>query len=87
MHIRDVSGAEADFMAAGAPANQIHTVSRLSFLRFARKAASIVRKIYFIVRNGQSRTKNKLKTNYRWEWLHSDYMITSLASKNFVSMA
>ena len=77
-----MSGAEADFMAADAPANQIHTVSRLPFVRFSRKTASIVRKIYFIVRNGQSRTKNKLKTNARREWLHSDCMITSLANKN-----
>ncbi len=66
---------------AAASANQIHTVSRLPFLRFGCKTASIVRKIYFIVRNGQSRTKNKSKTNARREWLHSDYMITSLANK------
>ncbi len=60
-----MSGAEADFMAAGAPANQIHTLNRLRFVRFGRKTASIVRKIYFIVRNGQSRTKNKPETNAR----------------------
>ena len=72
---------------AAAPANQIHTVSRLPFLHFGQKTASIVRKIYFIVRNGQSRTISKLKTNARREWLHSDCMITSLANKNFVSAA
>ncbi len=68
-------------MAASASANQIHTVSRLPFVRFSCKTASNVRKIYFIVRNGQSRTKNKPKTNACREWLHSDCMITSLASK------
>ena len=66
---------------AAAPANQIHTVSRLPFRRFSCKTASIVRQIYFIVRNGQSRIKNKSKTNFCREWLHSDCMITSLANK------
>ena len=73
--------------SAAAPAKQIHTVTRLPFLRFACKTASIVRKIYFIVRNGQSRTKNKPKTNTRREWLHSDCMINWPANKNFVSAA
>ena len=54
-------GAEAAFMAADAPANQIHTVSRLSFRRFSCQTAYIVRKIYFIVRNGQSGTKKQTK--------------------------
>ena len=66
---------------AAAPAKQIHTVSRPSIVRFGHKTASIVRKIYFIVRNGQSRIKNKSKTNFCREWLHSDCMITSLANK------
>ncbi len=66
---------------AAAPANQIHTLSRLPFVHFCCKTASIVRKIYFIVRNGQRRTKRKPKTNARREWLHSDCMITSLANK------
>ncbi len=75
--------------SAAAPANQIHTVTRLPFLSFACKTASIVRKIYFIVRNGQSRTKNKPKTKVRREWLHSDYMINWLANKKLyvVSLA
>ena len=48
-------------MAADAPTNQIHTVSRLSFRRFSRKTVYIVRKIYFIVRNGQSGAKKQTK--------------------------
>ena len=54
--------------------------SRLPFLRFGQKTASTVRKIYFIVRNGQSRTINKPKTNTLWEWPPADCMITSLAN-------
>ncbi len=69
---------------AAALANQNHTSSRLRFLRFGQKIASTVRKIYFIVRNGQSRTINKPKTNTLWEGLTADCMITSLAYKNFV---
>ena len=46
-----------------APAKQIHTDSRLPFVRFSHKSASIVREKYFIVRNGQSGTINKPKTN------------------------
>ena len=52
---------------AAAPANPIHTDSRLPFVRFGRKTASIVRKIFFIGQNGQSRTINKPNTNYRRE--------------------
>ena len=49
-------------------------------LRFSHKTASTVRKIVFIVRNGQSRAMNKPKTNSLWEWLPADCMITSLAN-------
>ncbi len=58
-----MSGAEADFMAADAPANQIHTVSRLPFARFGRKTASIVRKNIFYcpkrTKSDKKQTENK----------------------------
>ena len=53
---------------------QNHTNSRLYFVRFVQKTASIVRKKYFLVRLCPFRTVNKPKTNTLWEWLHADCM-------------
>ena len=72
---------------AATPANQIHTESRLPFVHFRHKTASTVRKVFFIVRKGQSRTINKPNINARREWRHSDCMITSLANTNSMPTA
>ena len=61
--------------AARPPAYQKHTGSRLLFRHFGPKTASIVR-------NGQSRTMKRLKTNSLREWLHADRMITAPANTN-----
>ncbi len=65
---------------APAPTYQNHTESRLSFVRFAWKTASIVRKKFFFVRFCPFRAINKLKTNSLRERLYADCLITSLAN-------
>ena len=59
-------------ICAPAPAYQIHTESRLPFVRFAWKTASSVRKAFSSVRLCPFRAINKLKTNTLWERLYAD---------------
>ena len=67
-------------ICAPAPTYQNHTGSRLSFVRFAWKTASTVRKNIFFVRLCPFRAINIPKTNTLWERLYANCLITSLAN-------
>ena len=67
-------------LCAPAPAYQIHTESRLPFVRFAWKTASNVRKNIFFVRLCPFRTINIPKTNTLWGRLYADCLVISPAN-------